>query len=92
MQWFFLIAGIGLATGVAVLILERRRRPLSVEEKAAAARAAMRAIRRNSPRSGRDIFQRGRGVPDRHSAAIVENATLGDAATFDTGGGGGGTD
>ncbi|MET7865246.1 hypothetical protein [Micromonospora taraxaci] len=93
MQWYLLLAGLGLATGITVLIVKRRRRrPQSAEEKAAAARAAMRSIRRSSPRSGRDIFRRGRGVPDRHSAAIAENAALGDAANFDTGGGGGGTD
>ncbi|MEH0930025.1 hypothetical protein [Micromonospora sp. CPCC 205558] len=93
MQWYLLIAGIGLATGVTVLMLKRRRRrPLSAEETAALARAAMRAMRRNSPRSSHDTFHRGRGVPDRHSAAIIENATYGDAANFDTGGGGGGTD
>lgn len=91
MQWYLLIAGIGLATGVGVLMLRRRpRRPLSVEEKAAVARVAMRAIRRSAPRPDRDIFHRGRGVPDRHSAAIAENAAYGDAANFDTGGDGGG--
>ncbi|KWV33483.1 hypothetical protein [Micromonospora rifamycinica] len=90
MQWYLLLAGIGLVAGVMVLIFKRRgRRPQSAAEKAAAARAAMRAIRRNSPRPDRDIFHRGRGVPDRHSAAIVENAGYGDAANFDTGGGGG---
>ncbi|MFR9780913.1 hypothetical protein ACL02O_33365 [Micromonospora sp. MS34] len=93
MQWYLWLAGIGLATGITVLIFKRRRRrPQTVEEKAAAARAAMRSIRRSSPRPGRDIFDRGRGVPDRHSAAIVENAAYGDAANFDSDGGGGGTD
>ncbi|MCN0177400.1 hypothetical protein [Salinispora arenicola] len=93
MQWHFLLPGVGLVTGIAVLIFKhRRRRPQSVEEKAAAARAAMRSIRRSSPRPGRDAFERGRGVPDRHSAAIAENAAYGDAATFGSGGGGGGTD
>lgn len=93
MHWYLLIAGIGLAAGVAVLILRRRRpRTLSVEEKARAARVAMRAIRRSAPRPNRDIFERGRGVPDRHSNAIGENAALGDAANFDSGGGGGGSD
>ncbi|MGW2622121.1 hypothetical protein [Micromonospora taraxaci] len=64
MQWYLLLAGLGLATGITVLIFKRSR----------------------------DIFRRGRAVPDRHSAAIAENAALGDAANFDTGGGGGGTD
>ncbi|QDY07950.1 hypothetical protein FJK98_12925 [Micromonospora sp. HM134] len=89
MQWYLLLAGIGLVAGVVVLIFQRSgRRPRSAAEKAAAARAAMRAIRRDSPRPDRDIFHRGRGVPDRHSAAIVDNAGYGDAANFDTGGGG----
>lgn len=80
----------GLVAGIVVLIFKRRgRRPQSAAEKAAAARAAMRAIRRDSARPDRDTFHRGRGVPDRHSAAIVENAGYGDAANFDTGGGGG---
>ncbi|RQX08478.1 hypothetical protein DLJ59_01635 [Micromonospora inaquosa] len=93
MQWNLLLAGTGLATGITVLISKRRRRrPLSAGETVDIARAAMRSIRRNSPRSGRDTFQRGRGVPDRHSAAIAENAAYGDAANFDTGGGGRGTD
>ncbi|WP_230519579.1 hypothetical protein [Salinispora arenicola] len=93
MQWHFLLPSVGLVTGIAVLIFKhRRRRPQSVEEKAAAARAAMRSIRRSSPHPGRDAFERGRGVPDRHSAAIAENAAYGDAANFDSGGGGGGTD
>ncbi|WFE58619.1 hypothetical protein [Micromonospora sp. WMMD712] len=93
MQWHLLLACTVLATGIAVLIFKRkRRRPQSAAEKAAAAWAAMRSIRRNSPCPDRDIFQRGRGVPDRHSAAIAENTAYGDAATFDTGGGGGGTD
>jgi LPXTG-motif cell wall-anchored protein len=91
MQWYLLIAGTGLATGGGVLILRRRRRrPLTIEEKAAAARVAMQAIRRSAPRANRDIFHRGRGVPDRHSAAIAENTAYGDAANFDTGGDGGG--
>ncbi|OWV11587.1 hypothetical protein B5D80_04705 [Micromonospora wenchangensis] len=90
MQWYPLLAGLGLVAGIVVLIFKRRgRRPQSAAEKAAAARAAMRAIRRDSPRPDRDIFHRGRGVPDRHSAAVVENAGYGDAANFDTGGGGG---
>ncbi|MEV0941643.1 hypothetical protein AB0I90_14835 [Micromonospora wenchangensis] len=90
MQWYLLLAGLGLVAGIVVLIFKRRgRRPQSAAEKAAAARAAMRAIRRDSPRPDRNIFHRGRGVPDRHSAAIVDNAGYGDAANFDTGGGGG---
>ncbi|SCE97753.1 hypothetical protein [Micromonospora mirobrigensis] len=90
MQWYLAFAGVALATGITVLLFgRRRRRPQTVEEKAAAARAAMRAIRRSSPRPGRDVFERGWGVPDRHSAAVVDNAAYGDAATFDSGGGGG---
>ncbi|MBQ1041157.1 hypothetical protein KBX03_01425 [Micromonospora sp. C72] len=93
MRWYLLLAGIGLTTGLTVLIrLRVRRRPETAADKAAAARAAMRSIRRSSPRPGRDIFERGRGVPDGHSAAIAENAVYGDAATFDSGGGGGGVD
>ncbi|MEV4844526.1 hypothetical protein AB0K20_15085 [Micromonospora matsumotoense] len=90
MYWYLLPAGIGISAGIAVLIFKRRRRrPQSAAEKAAAARAAMRSIRRDSPRPDRDTFHRGRGVPDRHSAAIAENTAYGDAANFDTGGGGG---
>lgn len=48
----------------------------------------MRSIRRSSPRRSRNILIQGQGVPDRHSAAVAENAVYGDAATFDSGGGG----
>ena len=93
MWWYLLLAGIGLAMGIAVLIYRRgRRRPHTVEEKAAAAPSAMRAIRRDSPRPRRGVVGPGGGVPDRHSAAIAENAVYGDAAHFGSGGGGGGTD
>ncbi|WP_431883191.1 hypothetical protein [Micromonospora gifhornensis] len=93
MWWYLLLAGLGLAMGITVLIYRRgRSRPQTVEEKAAAARSAMRAIRRGSPRPGRGVVGRGRGVPDRHSAAIAENAAYGDAAHFGSGGGGGGAD
>ncbi|MFI2713568.1 hypothetical protein ACH495_25935 [Micromonospora sp. NPDC018662] len=93
MRWLLLLGVLALVTGVCLLIRRRRRRrPPTVQEQAAAARQAMRALRRDSPRPGRDVFERGRGVPDRHSAAVVENAVYGDAASFDSGGGGGGTD
>ncbi|MBL6276347.1 hypothetical protein JMF97_09265 [Micromonospora fiedleri] len=93
MRWYLLLAGIGLAVGITVLIYRRgRRRPQTVEEKAAAARSAMRAIRRDSPRPGRYVVGRARGVPDRHSGAIAENAVYGDAAQFGSGGGGGAAD
>ncbi|GAB3084804.1 hypothetical protein [Micromonospora schwarzwaldensis] len=65
----------------------RRAPPRSAALRRAPPRSA--ALRRAPPRPGRDVFERGRGVPDRHSAAIVENAVYGDAASFDSGGGGG---
>ncbi|QDY09465.1 hypothetical protein FJK98_21875 [Micromonospora sp. HM134] len=90
MYWYLLPTGVALAAGFAVLTFQRRRRrPQSPAVKMAAARAAMRSIRHDSPRPDRDTFHRGRGVPDRHSAAIAENTAYGDAANLDTAGGGG---
>ncbi|MEU8820068.1 hypothetical protein [Actinoplanes sp. NPDC048796] len=89
MQWYLLMAGVGLVAVTAALLLRRgRRRPQTADEKAAAARNAIRSMRRSSPRSSNDVFTRGWGVPDRHSGAVAENATYGDAANFDSGGGG----
>ncbi|WP_091065272.1 hypothetical protein [Micromonospora humi] len=93
MQWILLVGAVtaALTVGITVRAVQRRRRrPRTVEETASAARRAMRELRRSSPRPGRDIFERGPGVPDRHSAAILENVTYGDAASFDSGGGGDG--
>ncbi|MFF5078176.1 hypothetical protein ACFY36_14080 [Actinoplanes sp. NPDC000266] len=88
MQGYLWLAGLGLVAGFAVLLLKRiRGRRQTNADPAAAARAAMRSIRRSSPRYRDDIFTRGHGVPDRHSGAVAENATYGDAANFDSGGG-----
>lgn len=91
MLWFLLATGVaiaGLGVVTAWLVFKhRQRRPLTRDEKLAAARAAARAIRRTSRRSRKGVVERGDGIPDRYSGAIVENATYGDAANFDSGGG-----
>ena len=93
MWWYLLLAGIGLAMGIAVLIYRRgRRRPLTDAPTPAPARTPLRASRRDAPPPRRGVVGPGGGVPDRHSAAIAENAVYGDAAHFGSGGGGGGTD
>ncbi|WP_212817546.1 DUF4381 family protein [Polymorphospora rubra] len=86
-----LLAIVTVVVLVCLVWLRRSRRsqPRTREEHRRDAMRAARSIRRSSPRPNRDIFERGRGVPDRHSAAIAENSVLGDAAS---GGGGGGGD
>ena len=67
-----------VATALTVAIRRRRRRPLTAQEQLLAARKAMRGIRRETRRPDHDHFHKGEGVPDRHSAAIAENAVYGD--------------
>ncbi|MEV6350841.1 hypothetical protein [Actinoplanes sp. NPDC051851] len=89
------VAGIGIGIAVALVGARRRRRvPVTAEEKRVAARAAMQAIRKGDRRR-RAGTRGGPGVPDRHSAAIAENAYYGDGSSFGdsggaSGGGGGG--
>ncbi|MGC1215332.1 MAG: hypothetical protein WA890_29225 [Micromonospora sp.] len=98
MVW--LLVAVPVALGVAgaatagVVVRARRRRPLSRQETLVEAAKAARELRRSGPRRHRDTFERGHGVPDRHSAAILENSVYGDAADFGPGGsdGGGGSD
>ncbi len=77
-----------VATITALFVGRRRRsrRPLTREQRLAAAARAVRELRRSSLRPHhRDPSERGCGLPDRYSGAAVENAAFGDAA----GGGGG---
>ncbi|MGB2570966.1 hypothetical protein ACPFP2_21310 [Micromonospora citrea] len=88
--WFLVTTAAVAASAVMVWLRRaRRRRPRTKEELRREAMRAARSIRSSSPRPNRDIFEKGHGVPDRHSAAIAENSILGDAAG---GGGGGGGD
>ncbi|XNL31517.1 hypothetical protein R8Z50_12205 [Longispora sp. K20-0274] len=85
MAMWWTVAAILAAGCAAVLVAaarrRRRRKPASVEEKLAAARRAASSIRKGRVRPHRDTFERGEGVGERHSAAILENATYGDAAS-----------
>ena len=67
-----------VAAAVMITGWRRRRRPLTAQEQLLAARKAMRGIRRETRRPDYDHFHKGGGVPDRHSAAIAENAVYGD--------------
>ena len=86
MTWIAVLAAVIIALCAALWVWGRRRR--KPVDKLAAARKAARQIRGSTKRPGDEIFRRGRGVPDRHSGAIAENATYDAAANFDSGGGG----
>ena len=59
---------IGLATALTALRVKRRRRkPLSREQKLAAARRVGSAIRKSSPRGNRHAFDPGEGIAERYS-------------------------
>ncbi|GAB3863580.1 hypothetical protein GCM10029963_72510 [Micromonospora andamanensis] len=75
-------------TAATPLVVRRRRvpRPMTRQQRLAAAAKATRELRRSAPRRRRGSGVGPSGVPDRHSAAIAENATYGDAAGFGGGG------
>jgi hypothetical protein len=80
------IATLVVAAIICGAIAPRRRseKPMTPQEHLAAARRAAAQIRREARRADRDHFEKGHGIPDRHSGAIAENAIYGDL----TGGGG----
>jgi hypothetical protein len=90
--YVWIIGAVVTTVVVAALLLRRRirsRRPLTTEEKLRAARQAGQWMRRSSPRTNRDHFNRGDGTGDRHSGALLENSFYGDMAG---GGSGSGSD
>ena len=89
MTWIAVSAAVIAVCATLGVWWHRRRQPV---DKLAAARRATRQIRGSYKRPGDDIFRRGRGVPDRYSAAIAENKAYDTATSLnsDSGGGGGG--
>ena len=80
------VGGVAVVASVFWRRRIRSRRPLTVEEKLLAARKASAVMRRSNPRANRDVFDRGSGVGDQYSAAILENSFYGDMSS-DSGGG-----
>ncbi|GIG55798.1 hypothetical protein Lfu02_01700 [Longispora fulva] len=82
-MWWMVAVTLAASCVVLVVAVRRRarRKPATVQEKMDAARRAALSIRKSKVRPHRDTFERGDGVGEMYSAAILENSIYGDAAS-----------